>query len=165
MTIERRIMYYQEEKKKNTKVSKNLVPNLKSIVSIKVATRNNRDVIQGKIKKYDDLLGSGNTTLTNDSTSDVDGIAKDIFSEYQMVSGVKDLVVFAGYHGDATGHFAGAFTPDELQKVDQFVTAFKNVISLQKPTSGLSDDEMRQQIKDHNVFFTWCFSDRRISSL
>ena len=72
-------MYYQEEKKKNTKVSKNLVPNLKSRVNIKAVSKNNGKVIQGKIKRYDDLLGSGNTTLTNDSTSDVDGIAKDIF--------------------------------------------------------------------------------------
>lgn len=158
-------MYHQEEKKESTKLDKNLVPSLKSRVNIKASTKNSGNVIQGKIKKYDDLLGSGNTTLTNDSTSDVDGIAKDIFSEYQMVYGVKDLVVFAGYHGDATGHFAGAFTADELKKVDQFVPVFTNVISLQKPTSGLSDDEMRQQIKDHNVFFTWCFSDRRISSL
>lgn len=158
-------MYYQEEKKESTEVAKNLVPSLKSRMNIKAFTKNNGNVVQGKIKKYENLLESKNTTLTNDSTSDVDGIAKDIFAEYQMISGVKDLVVFAGYHGDAAGHFAGAFTSEELKKVDQFVTAFKNVISLQKPTSGLSDEEMRQQIKDHNVFFTWCFADRRIGSL
>jgi hypothetical protein len=158
-------MYYQEEKNECIEISKikSSIPHSKR--NIKAATKNNRNVIQGKIKKYDDLLGSGNTTLTNDSTSDVDGITKEIFLEYNMVSGVKDLVVFAGYHGDTTGHFAGAFTADELKKVDQFVIAFKNVISLQKPTSGLSDDEMRQQIKDNNVFFTWCFADRRIGSL
>lgn len=78
-------MYCQEEKKKNTKVSKNLVPNLKSRVNIKVDAKNKCNVIQGKIKKYDDLLNSGNTTLTNDSASDFDGIAKEILSEYQMV--------------------------------------------------------------------------------
>ena len=82
-----------------------------------------------------------------------------------MVSGVKDLVVFAGYHGDATGYFSGAFTADELKKVEEFLPAFTNVISLQKPTSGLSDDEMRKQIKDHNVFFMWCFKGRRIGDL
>lgn len=158
-------MYYHEEKKESTSISKNLVSNLKSRVNIKAATKNNGKVIQVKIKKYDDLLDSGNTTLTNDSTSDVDGIAQEILSEYQMVSSVKDLVVFAGYHGDAAGHFAEAFTAEELNKVDQIATVFKNVTSLQKPKSGLSDDEMRQQIKDHNVFFTWCFADRRIGSL
>lgn len=124
-----------------------------------------RQPVQRKINDYYDLLSSGKTTLTNDSTSDVTGIGKAILSQKTMIGGVPDLVVIAGYHGDSSGNFSGAFTTKERQEVDDLAKNFSNVKTLLKPSAGLDDDAMRKWIKAENIFFTWCYSDKRIANL
>jgi hypothetical protein len=124
----------------------------------------NEATVQRKIEFHNNLLGGGKKTVTNGGTSNVEGIGKDILAAKAEIAGISGLRVVAGYHGDDAGKFAGAFNAEELQLVDKIAALFDN-ITLEKRNSELPDEEVVSRILTENIFYTWCFADRRILNL
>lgn len=121
-------------------------------------------LIQRKIKFYDNLLQGGHKTLTNDHTSDVAGIGAEIMKVASQIQGIAGLNVITGYHGDGQGHKATNFDENEKAKVNEIAKHFPNSV-INMDSKGLMDSEIVNMIKNENVFFTWCFSDVRVKNI
>lgn len=111
------------------------------------------------IHRYD------NNIFTHEGQTSVEGFGQEIMAMKVDIASVKDLVVYAGYHGDDDGNWHHDFNSEELATTNDIAVAFPNAqLSLVfKP--GLSNDEIRAAVKKGNVFFTWCDSDAKIKAV
>ena len=106
-----------------------------------------------------------NNVITHEGQTTVDDFGLEIMAKQDDISAVKDLVVYAGYHGDQAGDWDHDFTSEELVATNNIASAFPNAQLCLVSKPGLSDLEIKKAVAKGNVFFTWCDSDAKIKAV
>jgi hypothetical protein len=105
-----------------------------------------------------------NNVFTNAGSGSVDDFEEELAKAEDDLAKVEPLDVYAGYHGDGKGDWCKDFTNPERVKVRDKTAEFRRA-QLHWLDRTMTDDEVLAAVKKGKVFFTWCNSDTRVTSI
>lgn len=111
------------------------------------------------IKKYN------KNVFTHDGQSTVNEFGQEIIKSKDELIAVKNLIVYAGYHGDTDGEWDHDFDASEVAATKKIGELFPNATIKWIKDSGLSNNEIKNAFNNGNVFFTWCDSDTKVKKV
>jgi hypothetical protein len=108
-----------------------------------------------------------NNVITHEGQSTVKEFGEEIIAKKQAIAKIPNLKVYTGYHGDDQGDWSRDFDQVEKGVVESIKEKhFPNATLVWcKEEKGFSDEQIRVALAEGSVFFTWCDSHAKVTSL